>query len=111
MIPDPSWLNAGDNAWQLTAATLVGLMSIPGLAILYGGVVQRKWAVNSAMMAFYGFSMVLIVWVLWGFNLGFGKPWIQIGGFGFLGTPGAVLDHTSLQGQAHIPLVSDIGGM
>ena len=74
MVPYPSWLNAGDNAWQLTAGTLVGLMSIPGLAVLYGGVVQKRWAINSAMMAFYGFSIVLIVWVLWGFNMGFGKP-------------------------------------
>jgi Amt family ammonium transporter len=64
MHPDPAWLNAGDNAWQLTAATLVGLMSIPGLAILYGGAVQKRWAVNSAMMAFYAFAMVLVVWVL-----------------------------------------------
>ena len=34
MISYPPWLNAGDNAWQLVAATLVGLMSIPGIAIL-----------------------------------------------------------------------------
>lgn len=33
----PEWLNNGDNAWQLTAATLVGLQSIPGLMILYAG--------------------------------------------------------------------------
>src|SRR5579872_5076156 len=111
MLPDPSWLNAGDNAWQLTAGTLVGLMSIPGLAILYGGVVQRKWAVNRAMTAFYGFSIVLVVWVLWGFNMGFGQPWIQHGGFGFLGKPGAVLDHIGEQAQANIPLVSGIGAM
>ena len=39
MNPYPSWLNAGDNSWQMTAATLVGLMSIPALAVLYGGLV------------------------------------------------------------------------
>ena len=37
MNPYPDWLNPGDNAWQLVAATLVGLMSIPGIAVLYGG--------------------------------------------------------------------------
>src|SRR5579859_4382065 len=115
VVPDPSWLNPGDNAWQLTAGTLVGLMSIPGLAILYGGVVQRRWAVNSAMMAFYGFSIVLIVWVLWGFNMGFGSP-LQIGpsnGFlaNMIGKPGPVLDHIAEQAQANIPLVSGIGAM
>ena len=35
LAPSPSWLDSGDTAWQLTAATLVGLMSVPGLAILY----------------------------------------------------------------------------
>ena len=115
MHPDPTWLNAGDNAWQLTAATLVGLMSIPGLAILYGGAVQKRWAVNSMMMAFYGFAMVLIVWVLWGFKMGFGDP-VQVGsssGFlsNFIGRPGPVLDHLSEQARANIPLVSGVGAM
>src|SRR5271154_3509466 len=54
-IPYPSWLNSGDNTWQLTAATLVGLMSLPGLAVLYAGLVQRKWAVNTLLMIFSGF--------------------------------------------------------
>ena len=74
MVPYPDWLNPGDNAWQLVAATLVGLMSIPGIAVLYGGIVQTKWAVNTMLMAFTGFSLVLVVWVLWGFKMGFGEP-------------------------------------
>jgi Amt family ammonium transporter len=74
MVPYPDWLNSGDNAWQLVAATLVGLMSLPGIAVLYGGIVQRKWAVNTMLMAFTGFSLVLVVWVLWGFKMGFGQP-------------------------------------
>lgn len=41
-IPSPSYLNTGDNSWQLTAATFVGLMSVPGLAILYGGIVKKN---------------------------------------------------------------------
>jgi Amt family ammonium transporter len=72
VIPYPSWLNTGDNTWQLTAATFVGLMSLPGLAVLYGGLVQRKWVVNTMLMIFSGFSAVLVVWMLWGYNLGFG---------------------------------------
>ena len=51
MNPYAAWLSSGDNAWQMTAATLVGLMSIPALAVLYGGLVQRKWAVNTMLMA------------------------------------------------------------
>jgi Amt family ammonium transporter len=74
MVPYPDWLNPGDNAWQLVAATLVGLMSLPGIAVLYGGLVQKKWAVNTLLMAFSGFALVLVVWVLWGFKMGFGQP-------------------------------------
>ena len=70
----PSWLNPGDNAWQLTAATFVGLMSLPGLAVLYGGVMQKRWSVNSMMLTFVAFSLVLVAWVLWAFKMGFGTP-------------------------------------
>ena len=72
MAPYPSWLNPGDNAWQLISATLVGLMSLPGIAVLYGGLLQTKWVVNTMLMAFSGFALVLVVWVLWGYNLAFG---------------------------------------
>ena len=51
LVPSPQWLDTGDNAWQLAAATFVGLQSIPGLVVLYGGVVKKKWAINSAFMA------------------------------------------------------------
>ena len=64
LVPSPQWLDTGDNAWQLAAATFVGLQSIPGLAVLYGGIVKKKWAINSAFMAIYAFASVLVVWVL-----------------------------------------------
>ncbi|MCX4092604.1 ammonium transporter [Nocardia sp. alder85J] len=109
MNPYPDWLNPGDNAWQLVAATLVGLMSIPGIAILYGGLVQRKWAVNTMLMAFTGFSLVLVVWVLWVFKMGFGEP-LKLGP-GILraavGVPHTILG-TSNQNQASIPLVQGL---
>ena len=73
-FPIPHWLNPGDNAWQLTAATLVGLMSVPGLVVLYGGVMQKRWSVNSMMLSFVAFAVVLVAWVLWGFKMGFGTP-------------------------------------
>ncbi|QIS14860.1 ammonium transporter [Nocardia arthritidis] len=107
MSPYPDWFNPGDNAWQLVAATLVGLMSIPGIAILYGGIVQRKWAVNTILMAFTGFSLVLVVWVLWVFKMGFGEP-LRLGP-GILraavGVPHTVLGSGN-QNQAVIPLLN-----
>ena len=105
----PHWLNPGDNAWQMTAATLVGLMSVPGLVVLYGGVMQKRWSVNSMMLAFVAFAVILVEWVLFGFKMGFGAPWRGLSHSGFLGNfvgkPGAVLDHNSLQGRGNIPLV------
>ena len=104
----PHWLGAGDNAWQLTAATLVGLMSVPGLVVLYGGVMQKRWSVNSMMLTFVAFAVVLVVWVLYGFKMGFGNPVHVAGGdtsffSNFIGHPGPVLDRTQEQGQAKIP--------
>ena len=102
MSPYPSWLNAGDNSWQMTAATLVGLMSIPALAVLYGGLVQKKWAMNTVMMVFTTFGLVLITWVLWGFKLGFGTPLVST----FIGDPRTILGAAAEQSQASIPLVN-----
>ncbi len=109
----PHWLNPGDNTWQMTAATLVGLMSVPGLVVLYGGVMQKRWSVNSMMLAFVAFAVVLIVWVLYAFKMGFGSP-IPIGGkssfwHNFLGKPGPVLNHKELQGQGKIPNLGAAG--
>lgn len=106
-LASPSWLQPGDVAWQLSAATLVGLMSIPGLAVLYGGIVQKRWAVNSALMAFYAFAIVLITWTLWGFKMGFGSPLPLPGPLHYvLGTPSPVLSDIAEQTQAHIPLLT-----
>src|SRR4051812_50200304 len=71
--PYPSWLNPGDNAWQMTAATFVGLMSVPGLAVLYGGVVQKRWSVNSMMLTVVAFFLVLVAWVALAFKMAFGE--------------------------------------
>ncbi len=105
-LPAPPYLNSGDTAWQLTSATLVGLMSLPGLAILYGGLVKKKWALNSAVMCFYAFSAVLLVWMFWGYNLSFGQPTpLKLGPLAnFWGTPVPALGVDAEIGQAQIPL-------
>jgi Amt family ammonium transporter len=102
-----NWLDTGDNAWQLTAATFVGIMSIPGLALLYGGAVKKKWAVNSAFMVFYAFSAVLMVWVLWAYNMSFGKPWFNVPGFlgsgAWIGHPSPTTSAYNMEREAIIP--------
>src|ERR1700745_4190559 len=97
LAPSPQWLDTGNNAWQLAAATFVGLQSIPGLTVLYGGIVKKKWAINSAFMAFYAFASVLVVWVLFDYNMAFGEQW-----FPFLGKPALATSATFLTSQAKI---------
>jgi len=102
-IPYAQWLNPGDNSWQLVSATLVGLMSIPAVAVLYGGLVQKKWIVNTMLMVFMGFSLTLIVWMLYGYNMAFG-PQAHLGATGsfwsgFVGVPHPLLSHFAEQNQ------------
>jgi Amt family ammonium transporter len=107
-------LSEGANSWQLTAATLVGLMSIPGLVVLYGGVMQKRWSVNSMMMAFVAFAIVLILWCLFAFRMAFGSPMhiFGAGGGDFLanmwGKPGSILSAASELGHGHIPLLPTV---
>jgi Amt family ammonium transporter len=98
LVPSPKWLDTGNNAWQLAAATFVGLQSIPGLMVLYGGVVKKKWAINSAFMTLYAFASVLVVWLLFDYNMAFGPQW-----FTFLGHPSPALSAAFTTGQAIVP--------
>ncbi|MGZ3289759.1 MAG: hypothetical protein ACXU87_17155, partial [Xanthobacteraceae bacterium] len=98
LVPSPQWLDTGNNAWQLAAATFVGLQSIPGLTVLYGGIVKKKWAINSAFMAIYAFASVLVVWILFDYNMAFGEQW-----FPFLGKPGLATSASFTTGQAIVP--------
>ncbi|KAK4774403.1 hypothetical protein SAY86_009338 [Trapa natans] len=94
----PDWLNKGDNAWQMISATLVGLQSVPGLVILYGSMVKKKWAVNSAFMAFYAFAAVVICWVIWAYKMSFGDRLLP-----FWGKPGPALGQKFLVKEAILP--------
>ncbi|KAK2361160.1 ammonium transporter Amt2 [Trifolium repens] len=94
----PEWLNKGDNAWQMTAATLVGLQSMPGLVILYASMVKKKWAVNSAFMALYAFAAVLICWVLVAYRMAFGDKLLP-----FWGKGAPALGQKFLIGRAKVP--------
>ncbi|XP_019178915.1 PREDICTED: ammonium transporter 3 member 1-like [Ipomoea nil] len=94
----PDWLNKGDNAWQMISATLVGLQSVPGLVILYGSIVKKKWAVNSAFMALYAFAAVVICWVTWAYKMSFGDKILP-----FWAKPGPALAQNFLIRQAALP--------
>lgn len=104
----PKWLISGDTAWQLTAATFVGMQSIPGLAILYGGLVKKKWALNSVVMVFYAFAVVLLTWTLLGYNMSFGHP-LKLGPgilSSFIGVPVPALSPYYQIGRSVVPLAA-----
>lgn len=105
----PSWLDTGSNSWMMTAGTFVGLQSIPGLSLYYGGLTRKKFSINTALMCFYGFSIVLVIWVLVGYNFGFGPASVKIGNYGILGTlssvaPGLTEGSQALVGPSQLAL-------
>src|SRR2546429_2752459 len=64
-------VNKGDNAWMLTSTVLVLLMTIPGLALFYGGLVRSKNMLSVLMQVFYTVCIVTIIWALYGYSLAF----------------------------------------
>ena len=77
-------LNAGDTAWMLTATMLVILMILPGLALFYGGLVRSKNMLSVLAQVFVIFSLITVLWVVYGFTLAFGGAGAFFGGFGKL---------------------------
>jgi ammonium transporter, Amt family len=73
--------SAGDNAWMLTSAALVLLMTGPGLALFYGGLVRRKNILGTMMQSFAMMGLVTILWPIIGYSLAFGHGNAFIGGF------------------------------
>ncbi len=82
--------SAGDTAWILISTLLVLLMSIPAVAFFYGGLSKRKNVLNTMFLTFIAFSILSVIWVIFGYQLAFGEPSL----YGFIGTP----SHFFLQG-------------
>ena len=72
--------SAGDNAWMLTCAALVLLMTGPGLALFYGGLVRRKNVLSTLMHSFIMMALVTVIWSLVGYSLVFSQGTPFIGG-------------------------------
>ncbi len=71
----------GDTAWMLTCTALVLLMSLPGLALFYGGLVRGKNVLSVLMQVFVGFSLLSVLWFAYGYSLAFTTGNAFIGGF------------------------------
>ena len=75
--PAPPKIDTGDTAWVLVSTALVLLMTAPGVALFYGGMVRSKNALSTVMQSFVILCLISIQWVLWGYSLAFGP---DIGG-------------------------------
>jgi len=79
---DEPVVNKGDNAWMLTSTVLVLLMTIPGLALFYGGLVRSKNMLSVLTHVFYTVCIVTVIWMLYGYSMSFtGGSTPFVGGF------------------------------
>ena len=77
-VPTAEMVNKGDTAWMLVSSALVLMMSVPALALFYGGLVRTKNMLSLLMQVFMIVSIASLVWVCWGYSLAFtsGSPYI-----------------------------------
>ena len=83
---------AGDNAWMLTSAALVLMMTGPGLALFYGGLVRRKNTLAIMMQSFAMMGLISVLWALVGYSLAFGGDGPFVGNFQFAFMRGVGMD-------------------
>jgi Amt family ammonium transporter len=76
--------SAGDNAWMLISAALVLMMTGPGLALFYGGLVRKKNVLGTMMQSFVLMSLVTVLWAVIGYSLAFGEGSPFLGGLHYL---------------------------
>ena len=73
--------NKGDVAWMLTSTALVLLMSVPALALFYGGMVRSKNMLSMLMQVFVVFSLIVVLWCVYGYSIAFTEGNAYFGGF------------------------------
>ena len=88
-VPVP---NKGDTAWMIVATLLVTLMTIPGLALFYGGLVRSKNMLSVLMQVFTVFSLCMVLWVIYGYSVAFTEGNAFFGGFSKILLKGITVD-------------------
>jgi ammonium transporter, Amt family len=83
---------AGDNAWMLASCALVLLMTGPGLALFYGGLVRRKNVLSTMMHSFILMALATIIWAVYGYSMAFGEGNAFVGGTQYLFLKGVGID-------------------
>ena len=77
-------VDSGDNAWLLVSSALVLMMTGPGLALFYGGLVRKKNVLNTMMQSFAMMAWITVLWAIYGYSLAFSSGNAFIGGFEYL---------------------------
>lgn len=90
-----SVLNSGDTAWMLMSTALVMLMTVPGLALFYGGLVKRINVLNTLFLSFAAYAVVSVIWFVYGYPLVFGSDIA-----GLIGTPVNILFSNVVETQS-----------
>jgi len=85
-------VNKGDVAWMMTATALVLFMAVPGLALFYGGLVRSKNMLSVLMQVLVVFSLICVLWAIYGYSVAFGGEGKVIAGFGKLFLAGVNID-------------------
>jgi ammonium transporter, Amt family len=90
-------IDSGDTAWMLTSAALVLMMTAPGLALFYGGLVRSKNVLNLLAQSFVMIALISVQWVLWGYTLAFGPDIAGVvGGLAHVGLAGVGVEGAPL---------------
>ncbi len=100
LAPAQAWaqeevINSGDTAWMMTSTALVLLMTLPGLALFYGGLVRTKNLLSVLMQCLLSAGWIGLVWVVLGYSLAFGEGNKFIGDLSLVGLSGITPDSVS----------------
>jgi Amt family ammonium transporter len=79
-------LNSGDTAWMLISTALVMLMTLPGVALFYGGLTKKENVLNTIFLSFMAFSITSVIWIIYGYPIAFGTDVM-----GIIGSPANIL--------------------
>ena len=103
-------LDTGDTAWMLVSSALVLMMTAPGLALFYGGLVRKKNILSVMMQCIFLMGLMSVIWVLWGYSLAFGDDKLGglVGGLNKVALAGVLPEWDSSRNMAVYPMQGTI---
>ncbi|WP_341677424.1 ammonium transporter [Niveibacterium sp. SC-1] len=100
----PVVVDKGDVAWMMTSTLLVLMMAVPGLALFYGGLVRSKNMLSVLMQVMMVFSLIIVLWAIYGYSLAFGAAGTIIGNFDKVLLSGVTVDSLADTFTANVKL-------